>query len=89
MLRSVLALVLLALLAAPGHAWACATCVDPREASRGAFVGVTLFLSLLPLGLMAGIGAYVWMRVRARDALDAGGVAPLPFPSPGAVEPRV
>lgn len=76
-----------ALLFAPGVALACATCVDPKEASRGAFIGVTMFLSLLPLGLMAAIGGYIWYRVRERDAaLAAESPAPLPFPSPAVAE---
>ena len=58
-----LALLLLALL--PDVAHACTVCFDPREENRMAFLATTAFLSLLPLGMVAGAG--VWMRRRVRE----------------------
>lgn len=63
----------LALLAAPSVANACATCMDPREGSR-TLLWVTIFLSLLPLGLLASIGSFLWWRARTSLAV----VAPSP-----------
>ena len=67
MSRSVLitgvALLLLVLL--PEVAAACPVCFDPREENRLAFLATTAFLSLLPLGMVAGAG--VWYRRRARE----------------------
>ena len=62
-----LALLLLALL--PDAAAACPVCFDPRDENRMAFLATTVFLSLLPLGMVAGAG--VWMRRRVRE-LDEG-----------------
>lgn len=56
---------LLGLWAMPSAAWACSSCFDPKDASNDAFLGSTVFLSLLPLLMMAGVGAYVFWRVRA------------------------
>ncbi len=57
-----LGLAALALLgSAPGVARACSTCMDPTEGSRTLLV-VTIFLSLLPIGMLAGIGGYAWWR---------------------------
>lgn len=60
-----LALLLLALL--PEQAWACPVCFDPREENRMAFLATTIFLSLLPLGMVAGAGVWVRRRVREMD----------------------
>ena len=65
-----LALLLLALL--PDAAAACPVCFDPRDENRMAFLATTVFLSLLPLGMVAGAG--VWMRRRVRE-LDEGEAA--------------
>jgi hypothetical protein len=56
-----------ALLAAPGVAQACAVCGAGREdVANSAFLWVTIFLSVLPLGMFAGFGLFLWLRVRAR-----------------------
>ncbi|MSQ01976.1 MAG: hypothetical protein EXR71_08790 [Myxococcales bacterium] len=47
--------------AVPDAALACSTCMDPAEGSRTLLV-VTIFLSLLPIGMLAAIGGYVWWR---------------------------
>jgi hypothetical protein len=52
------------MLLSPRLAFACATCFDPKEASQGAFVGGTIFMSLLPLAMMGAIGGFVWYRAR-------------------------
>ncbi|GDX80491.1 hypothetical protein LBMAG42_23020 [Deltaproteobacteria bacterium] len=65
----------LALLVLPRVAFACSTCMDPREGNR-MLLSVTIVLSLLPLCLMAGIGAYVWSRVRRAERLAT--LSPLP-----------
>lgn len=54
----------LALGVLPGVARACSTCMDPTEGNR-ALLWVTIILSLLPLGMMAAIGGYLWSRSRA------------------------
>ncbi len=66
-------LVVLAALALPGAANACSTCMDPREGNR-TLLWVTIFLSLLPLGLLASIGGFFWYRARTAAAV----VAPSP-----------
>ena len=56
--------VLLALLL-PDAAAACAVCFDPSEESRFAFVATTIFLSVLPLAILLGVG--VWLRRKVLD----------------------
>lgn len=58
-----LALGLLVLL--PETAWACPVCFDPRDENRVAFLATTVFLSLVPLGMVGGLG--LWLRKRARE----------------------
>ena len=53
------------LLVAPALAEACAVCnASKNEASRIAFLVTTAFLSLLPLGLIAGV--LFWLRSSIR-----------------------
>lgn len=52
---------LAALLLSPAPALACAACAAAVEKNRTAFLGTTLLLSLLPLGL---IGAGLWWIAR-------------------------
>lgn len=56
----------LAVLAMPDAALACAVCFDGPGETRQAFFVTTAFLTLLPLGMLAGAGA--WLRSRARRA---------------------
>ena len=58
----VLTLALVALL--PEAAWACPVCFDSSDENRQAFLATTAFLSLLPLGMVAGAGLYVRKRSR-------------------------
>lgn len=61
--RAALALLVI-LLVLPDVLHACPVCFDPRDENRAAFFATTIFLSLLPLGLVAGL--VVWLRHRAR-----------------------
>jgi len=58
-------LALAAVLATPAVAYACPVCFDANEANRTAFILTTIFLSLLPLGMVGGI-AY-WIRQLTRE----------------------
>ncbi|MHB1191559.1 MAG: hypothetical protein ACYC6F_00810 [Longimicrobiales bacterium] len=64
----VLPLVLLLVLALPDVAHACPVCFDPREENRFAFLATTVFMSLVPLGMVGGVG--LWLRKRARELKD-------------------
>lgn len=59
----VLAALLIAVL--PDVAHACPVCFDARDENRQAFLLTTAFLTLLPLGMVAGAG--LWLRKRARE----------------------
>lgn len=62
-LRSLLALLVVS---SPEIAQACAVCSAGREdATRAAFIGTTIFLSVLPL-LTIGAGV-LWLRKRLRE----------------------
>jgi hypothetical protein len=61
--------VCLALLA-PEAVAACPVCFDAREENRQAFLATTAFLSLLPLGMVAGTGLWIRRRTRALDELE-------------------
>ena len=69
-LRSILrpaALALLSAVAAPSLAHACAVCAAMNEKNRLAFFDMTIFMSLLPLGLIAW--GVVWLAWRGRHVL--------------------
>jgi len=72
LLVGVLAVALLAV--TPETAFACPVCFDARDENRQAFVATTVFLSLFPLGMVAGVG--LWVRKRVRD-LDEDGSEPV------------
>ena len=61
----VAAFALLLLVVLPDVAQACPVCFDARDENRQAFLATTAFLSLLPLGMVAGAG--LWLRERSRD----------------------
>lgn len=73
------------LLAWPGLAAACAVCYEPNAETRAAFLGTTVFLSLLPLAMIGGLVYWLVLRVRAFKALEADTTAPVPAPQSGAV----
>jgi hypothetical protein len=58
-------LVLFALVMLPSVAHACPVCFDPRDENRSAFVATAALLTLLPLGVVGGVG--LWLRRRFRD----------------------
>jgi hypothetical protein len=58
----ILALVLF--LAVPATAWACPACLVTTEENRVAFAQTAIALTLLPLGMVGGVG--MWLRSRAR-----------------------
>ena len=62
------ALALLLLVVLPEAVSACPVCFDSSDENRRAFLVTTAFLSLLPLGMVAGAG--LWIRKRSRE-LDA------------------
>jgi hypothetical protein len=72
LLASGAALTMVALL--PEAAAACPVCFDAREENRQAFLATTAFLSLLPLGMVAGAGLWIRKRNRELDELhdDSG-----------------
>ena len=53
------------LLLLPDVAHACPVCFDASDENRQAFLATTAFLSLLPLGMVAGAG--LWIRKRSRE----------------------
>jgi len=57
------ALALVAVL--PEAVSACPVCFDARDENRQAFIATTAFLSLLPLGMVAGAG--LWVRKRSHE----------------------
>jgi hypothetical protein len=70
-------LVCAALLAAPRVALACSVCSAGREdEAQRAFLWTTIFLSVLPLGMFAGFGVFLWLRVRARRREQVAATAP-------------
>lgn len=64
-----LALLLLAVF--PDAAHACPVCFDARDENRQAFLATTIFLSLFPLGMVAGTGIWIRKRAKALDAREA------------------
>jgi hypothetical protein len=56
----------------PSIALACATCSDPEDASNGAFLVSTIFLSFLPLAAIGGLVYGVWRHMnRSPEAPSA------------------
>lgn len=67
------------LVAAPRLAEACAVCSpNAADPSGSAFARASLFLSLLPLFMLGGIGWWIWRRARQIAADEAAGVIRLP-----------
>ncbi len=53
---------------APRAAWACSVCMTGREDdNRIAFLATTVFLSLLPLAMLAGVIWWLHRRVRQQE----------------------
>jgi len=62
---SIAVLALVALVAVPEDVSACAVCFDSSDENRAAFLATTAILSLVPLGMVGGLGA--WLRKRSRE----------------------
>jgi len=69
------------LIVVPDVAHACPVCFDPREENRLAFLATTVFMSLFPLSIVGGFGA--WLRKRARTK---EGEVPSEKDTPGGTE---
>jgi hypothetical protein len=67
--RWIPALVPLMLAVTPALAHACAVCFEANDKNRAAFFATTIFLSLLPLGMIGG--SYMWLRRRAQELRDS------------------
>lgn len=61
------ALALAATAAFPEALYACPVCFDRDDEARIAFLATTGLLTLLPLGLVLGTGAWLHRRVRKLD----------------------
>lgn len=81
MQRRIVAPLVVALLAAlPRAAHACPVCFDPRDENRFAFLATTIFLTLLPLGMVAGLVVFLRRRYRQLDqaaSTDAAAADPV------------
>jgi hypothetical protein len=66
---------LLALLATalPAELWACAVCFDTSDENRMAFLATTAILSLVPLGMVGGVGAWLHRRSRQLEEEEIAG----------------
>ena len=51
-------------------AWACAVCGSQDEKSAGAYLAMTIFLSLLPLSLIGGVGYMIWKGAKQAALLE-------------------
>ena len=47
---------------APAAAQACSMCTLPSTANGGAYTGMSMLLSILPLTIVGGLVYYVWKR---------------------------
>lgn len=64
----------------PAPVWACSSCNDPKDLGQDAFLGPTIFMSLLPLGMLGVIGGYFWWH--AHRAAGPGSAELSSSPSP-------
>ena len=46
----------------PTAAWACPACMDGDPKTAGTYLGMTLFMSSLPILLVCGLGYWLWRR---------------------------
>jgi len=51
-----------AVLLIPAAGLACAVCASPNPQTAGTYLGMTLMMSLLPLGLVGGLIYWLWRR---------------------------
>tara|TARA_Y100001934_G_scaffold46032_1_gene55691 strand:- start:225 stop:452 length:228 start_codon:yes stop_codon:yes gene_type:complete len=60
------------LLALPEAADACSVCFSGKEETRNTYVGTTVFLSALPIGIVLGLGMMVRRRYVAPENKATG-----------------
>ena len=79
MSRLALAAALLALVACllPDAAAACSVCYGGAEESRKAFLFTTVLLSLLQIGMLGGLGWWVWRSNRDAESSESATSAPI------------
>jgi hypothetical protein len=77
----------LAVAALARPALACPGCITGGEDRIPAYLGTAILLSVLPLGLAAGIGLWLRRRVRAAEAANAGTAGAGTGSPPGEVPP--
>jgi hypothetical protein len=51
------------MLASPS-AWACSSCIDPKDQRQSGYLGPTIFMSFLPLTMIGLIGGFMWWANR-------------------------
>lgn len=68
MSRAWVALAFALALVAPGAAEACSVCFSTTEQNQWAFIGTTVFLSALPVGILLALGLWLRRRVLEMDA---------------------
>ena len=56
------------MLALVAGAWACPVCGAPGAANDGAYLVMTIIMSLLPLGFIGGVGLWVHRQFTSSDA---------------------
>ena len=61
---------LLFVLVVPSAAWACPACLAMADENRVAFAQTAVALSLLPLGMVGGVGFWLRRRSQEEDGLD-------------------
>ncbi len=65
---TLLGVAVVALAVFPEGVAACPVCFDSSDENRMAFIATTAFLSLLPLGMVAGAG--LWLRKKTKERGD-------------------
>ena len=71
MMRLSVSVILMSVMTHPQVAQACAVCGSQEEKAAGTYLAMTLFLSLLPLSLMAGVGYMIWRGVQVAEMEEA------------------
>lgn len=57
-------------------AWACAVCQGGNNANQGAYLDMTIFLSLLPLAFIGGVAWFIWRMSGGEAEPEAATSAP-------------
>ncbi|MFQ5697178.1 MAG: hypothetical protein ACE5IL_02710 [Myxococcota bacterium] len=74
----------------PGFARACAVCFSASDETRDAFLGTTVFLTVLPLLMIGGLVLWLWRRaLRAERGSQLAPARSLsrPMATPPAIRP--